>query len=780
MSLTLQRRAARRRGQEGYVLLIVLVACGIFGLIVMSLLTMVGTDARASSAYVNSDAAKRAVDGALQLGIGQVKAVNSGSLANTASPCAGFPSGSQVTIEGRTLDIACTDATDPSLPAPRSGPAADSADTSAVVLLRDGWDSSAIVTDAYSQSWEQVFSFGPACQNLRIGPLVTCINEKLGLTLESLTKILQDCRNGNIFDRALCPIKVVWRVLSGGSGLMHVGDEPLQVYGNVDVPKWGLASAFSPSSASGLKVTNGVYRQGEVEGSCSATVLTELGNLVPSRTGAVSASSSCDPVAAPAMPTPPTPTSQVGQVPAAATCVSGGVVPIEPGSFDADKLKGLNALFVSPACTNVTFWFKPGAYFFDGASVYNVAALNFNNATSNFVFGQPRGWATTSRAPDSVFPEACNRDVAGASIVLGPTTSIVHNAGAVAICGNISQTVGPEVLAPVTMTAASGAAPSSGTASCFYRCLGRWTVGSFATTGGSVGDRPITSARLLIKGRTENVQPQSVDAQYAPTQTKVTFTRTIGTDTKTCSVTKPSGGWDAWPVDNLTTPFTLDLFGPGSTCGGKITTQADIEQGIFDVDFDWNRSGCTYQWWTGYFACDPAREVKFTLDSASITTTSGSIPRRTPMPMTLQVDPANHRTFNVFGQVALPYTQIDVKWWQTPATAASTYTLPIFVGSVDARSLFSHPGNDQVPAHIGTLASRTLQPLERRVRITASTGIGANRRVLGSTLVSIVDEKPVAPATSVSGAVGAFSPGEGLATTDWNYCNVPWTLTAKC
>jgi hypothetical protein len=271
---------------------------------------MVGTDARASSAYVNSDSAKRAIDGALQLGIGQVKAVNSGSLANTVSPCTGFPSNSQVTIEGRTLDIACADA-DPTLPAPRSAAAADSADTSAVLLLRDGWDSSAIVTDAYSQSWEQVFSFGPLCQNLRIGPLVTCINEKLGLTLESLTKILQDCRNGNIFDRALCPIKVVWRVLSGGSGLMHVGDEPLQVYGNVDVPKWGLASAFSPSSASGLKVTNGVYRQGVADGSCSATVLTELGNLVPSRTGVVSASSSCDPVAAPALPTPPTPTTQV-------------------------------------------------------------------------------------------------------------------------------------------------------------------------------------------------------------------------------------------------------------------------------------------------------------------------------------------------------------------------------------------------------------------------------------------------------------------------------------
>jgi hypothetical protein len=680
-----------------------------------------------------------------------------------------------VTIEGRTLDIACTDATDPSLPAPRSGPAADSADTSAVVLLRDGWDSSAIVTDAYSQSWEQVFSFGPACQNLRIGPLVTCINEKLGLTLESLTKILQDCRNGNIFDRALCPIKVVWRVLSGGSGLMHVGDEPLQVYGNVDVPKWGLASAFSPSSASGLKVTNGVYRQGEVEGSCSATVLTELGNLVPSRTGAVSASSSCDPVAAPAMPTPPTPTSQVGQVPAAATCVSGGVVPIEPGSFDADKLKGLNALFVSPACTNVTFWFKPGAYFFDGASVYNVAALNFNNATSNFVFGQPRGWATTSRAPDSVFPEACNRDVAGASIVLGPTTSIIHNDGAVSICGSISQTVGPAVLAPVTLTANPDVSPAF-TTTCnngWHVCTATWPLGPLSSSDPTLGDRPITSAKMQIKAKIDNAQPQNVVwwTGYADSKTTVRFSR----GTKSCAVLVDNHSYASWPVNSLTTPFVVDLIVDGSPCKNVITTQADIEEGTFSVDFDLNRAGCSQQWWGWSCAI-----INYNLDSASVITTTSEMTRRTPMPMTLQVDPANHRTFNVFGSVALPYTQIDVKWWQTPATAASTYTLPIFVGSVDARSLFSHPGNDQVPAHIGTLASRTLQPLERRVRITASTGTGADRRVLGSTLVSIVDEKPVAPATSVSGAVGTFSPGEGLATTDWNYCNVPWTPTAKC
>lgn len=772
--------SSRRRDQSGYTLLIVLMACGLFAVMLMSLLAMVGTDARALSAYTSADAAKRAVDGALQLGVGQVKAISSTSLANPSSPCAGFTS-SRLEIEGRTLAIDCSDATDMTLPAPRALPAADSSDTTAVLSLRDGWDSSSVVTNAYSETSEQTFGFGPLCQNLRIGPLVTCINENLGISPPTLAQILNDCRNGEFLDKLLCPIKVVWRVLSGGSGLLHVGDTPLQIYGSVDVAKWGLSSALSPSSSTGLKLTNGTYRQGESDGSCSPTVLAELGNLEPSRTGAVSPAASCAPLAAPAMPTPPTPTTTVGEVPATSACVSGGVVSVEPGAFDAAKVTALNALFASAACNNVTFWFKPGSYFFDGASVYNVAALNFNNATSNFVFGAPRGWVSTSRAPDAVFPEACDRSASGVSIVLGPTTSIVHNAGAVAICGNISQTVGPAVLAPVTMTATSGVAPLSGTPSCFYRCLGTWPLGSFATIGGSVGDRPVTSAKLLIKGKTENVQPQSVDPQYLASQTRVTFTRTIGATTKTCTVTKPSGGWDAWPVDNMDTPFTLDLFGPGSTCGTVITTQADIENGSFSVDFDWNRSGCVYQWWTNSIVCN-GNAVKYTLDSASVTTTSSEIPRRTPMPMTVQVDPAAHRTFNVFGSVVLPYSQIDIKWWQTPASAAATYTLPVFVGAVDARALFSHPGNDQIPTHIGTLASRTLQPLARQVRITVSAlkADGTPDRIVGSTIVTIVDEVSNNPSGPPTGPATAFAPGSGLTTSDWRYCNVPYTATANC
>ena len=769
--------AARcRRNESGYVLLIVLVACGMFGLIVMSLLTMVSTDARASSAYVASDSAKRAVDGALQLGIGQVKAVNSASMSNPASPCVGFPANSEVTIEGRTLDIDCSDATDESLPAPRSLPVAGS-DPAPVLTLRDGWDSSAVVTDAHAQAWEQRFSFANLCVDMRIGPLVSCINEKAGISLQTLSQILNDCRNGSLADQLLCPVKVVWRVLSGGAGLMHVADEPLRVYGSVDVAKWGLLAVNSSGSGAGLQVQNGQYRQGVADGSCSSTVLTELGNLQPARTGAVSPAASCAPIATPTMPTPPTPTTQVGVVPDTSTCVSGGVVPVEPGAFDNDKVAKLNALFASAACNNVTFWFKPGSYFFDGASPYNLAALNFNSATSNFVFGAQRGWSTTVRAPDSVFPEACNRDMAGVSIVLGPTTSIVHNSGAVAICGSISQTVGPAILDPVTLTSTPDVSPAlAGTPTCFHRCLATWPLGGFSGPGASAGDRPISAAKMLITAKIENVRPQSAEPfVYGPSQTRVTFTR----GAKTCSVTKATGGWDSWPADNLTTPFEMDLLAPGSPCTGVISTQADIEEGTFSVDFDWNRNACDWQWWTGLIVCT-GQPVKYDLRTASIVTTSLAMARRTPMPMTVQVDPAAHRTFNVFGSVVLPYTQIDVKWWQSPASAATTYELPVFVGSVDARALFSHPGNDQAATHIGPLASRALQPLERRVRITASsTGSDGSKRVLGSTIVSIVDEKFTAPGPP-SGPATALSPGEGLTTTNWNYCNVPLTPTATC
>ena len=122
--------ARRRRNESGYVLLIVLVACGIFGLIVMSLLAMVGTDARASSAYLSSDAAKRAVDGALQLGIGQVKAIPSSDLAGALDACAGFPATSSLPIEGRTVDITCAEATEA---APKSLPS--SGDGATVLTL---------------------------------------------------------------------------------------------------------------------------------------------------------------------------------------------------------------------------------------------------------------------------------------------------------------------------------------------------------------------------------------------------------------------------------------------------------------------------------------------------------------------------------------------------------------------------------------------------------------------------------------------------------------------
>lgn len=774
--MSVRQRIAGRRGQQGYALIAVLVAIGVFSLIVLALLDLVGMDSATTGASKDAARMRRATDGALEVGIGQLKATSSASLANPSSPCTGFPAGSQLTIEERTLDITCSDATDMTVPAPRALPAADSGDATAVLLLRDGWDSSAIVPDAYTTAPEQTFSFAPFCVNMRIGPLVTCINEKAGISLETLDQILYRCRYGSLADQVFCPIKVVWRVLSGGAGVMHVGDEPLKVYGNVDVSKWGLVTAIKPSSSSGLQVENGRYRQGVSDGSCSATVLAELGNLQPSRTGAVSPAAACGAIAAPAMPTPPTPTTQVGQVPAETQCVSGGVVPIEPGAFDAGKVRDLNSRFKAAACNNVTFWFKPGAYFFDGASLYDNAALNFTNATSNVVFGEPRGWTTTARAPDSVFPEACNRNGAGASIVLGPTTSIVHNAGAVAICGSISQTVGPAVLAPVTLTATPDVSPAN-TSTCnngWHVCTATWPLGPLSSPDPTLGERPITSAKMLIKAKIDNAQPQNVVwwTGYGDSKTTVRFSR----GTKSCAVLVDNHSYASWPVNNLSSPFSVDLIADTSPCKNVITTQADIEEGTFSVDFDLNRAGCSQQW-SGW-VCSV---INYTLDTASVVTTTGEIQRRTPMPMTIQVDPAAHRTFNVFGSVSLPYTQIDVKWWQPSATAATTYTLPVFVGSVDARSLFSHPGNDQVPTHIGTLASRNLQPLARRVQIKASMRApDGSSHLVGTALVTIVDEPIPSPPSPPSGAAQAFAPGSGLTTSDWDYCDVPLTPTATC
>lgn len=748
-----------RRGEDGYVLLIVLVACGIFGLIVMSLLAMVGTDARASSAYVNSDSAKRAIDGALQLGIGQVKAVPSASLANPTNPCVGFPSGSSLTIEGRTVDLSCADATEA---APKSIPSAGDG-ASVLTLLRE-WDIGASVPPMLSDGETPTMG-----QRIKTG---------LGVFFKATT--------------------------ADNPGLIHVGEEPLKIYGSVNVRQWALTSVPSTFPA-GISVLGGTYREGDTQAAVCGSADGFFAVIGRNGRASAPAGPACSvgrdnvsPLAGPTVSLPTTQTS-VGVVPA---CVPGGVTSFEEGAYDATKIAQMNQM-LSGGCAGTTFWFKPGNYFFNAASNTTIGALYFNDSTSNVVFGAPKGWATTARAPDGVFPEACDRSAQGVSIVLGPTTSIVHGNGAVSMCGRLNGSTVVPVLSqlpavatpastwttePNTSVAAFGSPPngtnvaasvstaseaaqyqgggkpydgsdgatrqvSSGT--CVTSCQRSWILEGWGSPTAPGSDVPITSANLKIRASTGNVRRAVWPATpWSPeSQTKVLFTRADGTQ---CYAIR--SGENSWPTD-MSVPFTIDLIGTGQPCAGIIRNQQDLEQGKLEIYFFLNGNWCSY-----LFCQDPV--LSYSFDYAWIETTIAAGTSPDPTPMAMQIDAVNHRTFNVFGRVNLPRTQIDVKWRGNPSTPPA-YELPIFVGDVVARGMISSTP-DQYSRHIGPLASRTLVPTSRRVRIRASVG----GQLLASTVVELTDTDPAAPSV-VAGA-------RTLTTTDWNYCNVPLTPTAKC
>lgn len=125
-----------------------------------------------------------------------------------------------------------------------------------------------------------------------------------------------------------------------------------------------------------------------------------------------------------------------------------GVVTLGGGAYDAAATAILNNWFTG-GCTNTTFYFPPGDYWFD---VYSPAAvpdrrttLNFDDRTSDWVFGapllEPGAWPAGGgalpggRPVPSGFPRVCDPDQQGANITLSARTGWWHNQGRVAICG---------------------------------------------------------------------------------------------------------------------------------------------------------------------------------------------------------------------------------------------------------------------------------------------------------------------------------------------------------
>ena len=756
------RRRRAVRGEGGYTLLIVLVACGMFGLIVASLLAMVGTDALVGSAYANSDAGKRAVDGGLQVGIGTVKSVGSSTLATSPDPCAGFTPNLQVPIENRPIDVTCADATEA---APKSIPSAG--DGSTVLTLLREWDIAAVTPAPISD-----------------GDVPT-----LGQRVQGLVSFF----GGTTADNP---------------GLIHIADQPLKIYGGVNVRQWALASTLR-SSGAGIAVT-GSYKEGDSQAAACGTAEPFFDLFVPQRTGVVTATGTrtCNagrdnvvPAAGPNYPVPAA-TTTPGTVPA---CVPGGTVTFAPGVYNPAQILQMNLMFSGGNCDGVTFWFEPGDYAFNAAPDSTIGALYFNDSTSNFVFGAPKGWTSATRAPDAVFPEACDRAAQGVAIVLGATTSVVHNKGAVSMCGRTDGTTPVPVLSqkpvaslpevkwatePTTATAGFGFVAGSANATnagrvaasiagevppsyptdgkpydvsegstrltsdewCSWACARSYILRGFeAPTQGS--DRPLTSAFVKIRAASTRVV-DTTSWTVGRTRVQVHFTRQDGQACIAIAHTYPT---------SMASPISVNLLDPSSNCVGVVRNQRDLELGTIEVYFMLNaQPDCTWVWW-GYWTCESI--LTLSVDYMWIEATSAAATSPDPTPMAMQIDAANRRSFNIFGRVYLPRTQIDVKWRGSP-TSPPAYELPIFVGDVVARGLISS-GPDEYPRHIGPLAARSLTPASRRVLIQASVG----GRLLGSTIVTLSDLTPGST---------TLTPAKELVTSNWNYCNIELTPTASC
>jgi len=128
-------------------------------------------------------------------------------------------------------------------------------------------------------------------------------------------------------------------------------------------------------------------------------------------------------------------------------CPSSAVITFSPGKYDQNAVATLNKWFGRGlgACTNKTFHFPSGRYWFDantvvnGAPALNSHALIFNNPSSSFVFGKAYGWDPLGAgAAAENFPKACDPAIPGASIILSGRTEFRHLAGRLAVCPYVS------------------------------------------------------------------------------------------------------------------------------------------------------------------------------------------------------------------------------------------------------------------------------------------------------------------------------------------------------
>ena len=296
--------------------------------------------------------------------------------------------------------------------------------------------------------------------------------------------------------------KTAWPWASIGAGgtvspstvsptLIHSGGGDLKFNGNVNSTK-GAAVIRNPTAGSPALSVRGAYRQ-PLFGLGSSSDCGLLDDPGPTEIRTVG-DRFCNPsVVVPGRE----PISNLVTPPALATMpgsCSGAVVTFAPGYYDQGSVKTLNSWFRGDAgCTGKTFFFPPGSYWFDAndsaVSAADRHALTLNNPSSNFVFGDPKGWTPSSGASATNFPSACSSrtGVANASptIVLSGRTAFRHLAGRLAVCpdiaadGTLTPAMAQQSTAPNTVTVtsvANVAPPGSGWTNPDNMRLGRATL----------------------------------------------------------------------------------------------------------------------------------------------------------------------------------------------------------------------------------------------------------------------------------------------------------------
>lgn len=741
-------------------LLMTLAVIGFLSIIVLALFTMLFTDVATRSSYARAARDQRAADGALQIGIDRLKTSPGGSLGG-AGGCTGL-TGSQVTLDSRVVTLSCgaTAITDPPIASPGLP-----GDGPALTLLGN-----------YNGQLDDV-------ANGNLGTL-------LGVAASGLAVALND-------------------YLLQGPGLVHYGPGSLKVVGDVDVKQSALGRK-DPTPSPAFDVT-GNYRQGDVGllGNQSFSIFgvpilstpacgvldrnvgtgtSDLG-LQLHATGTATCNVGRGNIPTPTMNAPATfseSARRLGTDLPISGCVSDTVVQFTPGAYNRLQTQKMNEWFSrsNTVCHNVTFYFPHGDYYFDSGGYFNGDrnALAFDDPTSNWVFGTPKGWSPPARATAAAFPEACDRSAPGVSITTSARTALKHKGGRVAICGTPGSSTTPAIYqdsgsvtqdwagaatvatnsqytdlgkfsslpdathslspAPATYPAygsdwdgSEGTTRRSATISCQYGCTAGLRFSGFSDPGEPAPSGTLTKAVLKIRGHAENIPGFGVPAYGVPSTTVIVYYGDGSQAYNVCQINV-----NDIPRNYDENFLTINLLTGCNNGTYQLIDATQLENAQVEVHMALPLGLCAF-----CTAPTPKEYIDYVWMETSTTAQPSSS-------YSTVVNPAGGSSMNVFGPVYVPKSQIEVGW------TGSANTLPVFVGQVVARGLGSLGADSSV--QVGVLASRTLVQPRRHVTLRAE--IDGRLRGIAEVEITDVDSSSGSPVQT---------PGWKLEIVDWDLCN---------